>query len=264
MRYDVIEGPKGGRLLATVEGDHYEAADVPSSLESLAGQAFDTAEPGLTLGRVAETGRVAPVRPSKIVCVGRNFRQHAEELDNPVPAEPLIFLKPPSALIGDGDPIERPSQSEDIQHEAELAFVVGRRANRVSEDEAAGVVAAYTCANDVTARDLQSRDKTFTRGKGFDTFCPVGPGLVPAESFEPSASHISCRVEQTVRQQSGLDDFIFSVAQVVSYVSDIMTLEPGDLVLTGTPSGVGPLDAGDTVDVEVDGIGTLSNPVVDR
>ena len=206
----------------------------------------------------------APPEPTKIVCVGRNYRRHAEELGNAVPEEPLIFLKPPSALCQPGEPICLPPQSEEVHHEAELAVVIGRRASRIDAAEADDYIAGYTCANDVTARDLQRADKTFTRGKGFDTFCPVGPALVTPEAFDPADHTIECRVDGQQRQSSPLDDFIFPVPTVLAYISDIMTLEPGDLVLTGTPAGVGPIEAGQRVDVEIDGIGTLTNPVVDR
>jgi 2-keto-4-pentenoate hydratase/2-oxohepta-3-ene-1,7-dioic acid hydratase in catechol pathway len=205
-----------------------------------------------------------PPEPTKIVCVGRNYRRHAEELGNAVPEEPLIFLKPPSALCEPDEPIRLPPQSDEVHHEAELAVVIGRRASRIAEEEADEHIAGYTCANDVTARDLQRADKTFTRGKGFDTFCPVGPALVTPEQFDPADHTIECRVDGQLRQSSPLDDFIFSVPTILAYISDIMTLQPGDLVLTGTPAGVGPIEAGQQVDVEVDGIGTLSNPVVER
>lgn len=217
---------------------------------------------GAPLEGVTEKDALAPADPTKIVCVGRNYRAHAEELGNAIPEEPLIFLKPPSALIGPGQAIHLPDQSEEVHHEAELAMVVGRRAKSVSAQRAHEFVAGYTCANDVTARDIQRREDKFSRAKGFDTFCPVGPTMALASEFEPAQHHVTCRVNGRDRQHAGLDDFIFPPAEIIEFVSHIMTLQPGDLVLTGTPSGVGPVEAGDTVDIAVDGIGTLRNPVV--
>jgi 2-keto-4-pentenoate hydratase/2-oxohepta-3-ene-1,7-dioic acid hydratase in catechol pathway len=217
---------------------------------------------GEPLSGVTEKDALAPAEPTKIVCVGRNYRAHAEELGNAIPTEPLIFLKPPSALNGPGQAIHLPEQSEEVHHEAELAMVVGRRGKHVPAERAHEIVAGYTCANDVTARDIQRREDKFSRAKGFDTFCPVGPTMALAAEFEPAEHHITCRVNGRDRQHAGLDDFIFPPAEIIEFVSHIMTLQPGDLVLTGTPSGVGPIEAGDTVDVAVDGIGTLRNPVV--
>ena len=201
-------------------------------------------------------------RPSKIVCVGRNYAAHAKELGNEVPKQPLLFLKPPSALIGNGDAIILPAASSQVEHEAEIALVMGARLARGSEDDARRAIAGITCANDVTARDLQKTDVQFTRGKGFDTFCPVGPRVLPvAPDFDYAALTIECRVNGAVRQRGRAKDMVFSPSYLVSYISSIMTLEPGDLILTGTPEGVGRLAAGDVVDVEVAGVGVLRNPV---
>lgn len=197
--------------------------------------------------------------PTKIVCVGLNYQHHADEMNKEVPQEPLIFMKPPSALNRHGGIIELPPQSELVHHEGELVLVVGRRARKVGVDEATDYIGGYTCGNDVTARDIQRRENRYTRGKGFDTFAPVGPVMVPADEFDPGAHHIVTRVNGEVRQESSLDDFIFSIPQVVSFISHVMTLEPGDLIFTGTPSGVGPLVDGDIVEVEIDGIGVLRN-----
>lgn len=216
---------------------------------------------GTETDRLVPLGRatlLAPVAPSKIVCVGRNYRKHAEELGNEVPAEPLLFLKPPSALLAPDAPIELPDASERVEHEGELAVVVGTRLRDASPQEAAAAVFGLTCANDVTARDLQRRDVQFTRGKGFDTFCPVGPWV--ETDADPSDLRVRVRVGGELRQDGRTRDMIWPVPALLSFVSRIMTLEPGDLLLTGTPEGVGPLRDGDEVEVEVEGIGTLRNP----
>ena len=203
-----------------------------------------------------------PSRPSKILCVGRNYREHAKELGNDVPAEPLFFLKPPSALIGDGDAIVLPTHlSSLVHHEGELAVVIGSPLTRARSDaEALACVAGYTVANDVTARDLQKKDGQWTRGKGFDTFCPVLDVVVRVA--DPHALRIEVRVNGVVKQRSTTANMIFSVARILTDASQFMTLFPGDLVLTGTPEGVGPLVHGDVVEVEIEGIGVLKNPVV--
>ena len=203
--------------------------------------------------------RAAPVTPSKIVCVGRNYLAHARELGHEVPAEPLLFFKPPSSIIGDGDAIELPPQSERVDHEGELGVVIGKRATCVSEATALSHVFGYTCVNDVTARDLQKKDGQWARAKGFDTFCPVGPRIVT--KLDPQALRVRCRVGDVVRQEGETRDMIFPVARLIAYISAIMTLEPGDLIATGTPHGVGPLVHGDVVDVEIDGIGVLTSRV---
>ena len=203
------------------------------------------------------------VQPGKIVCVGRNYAEHAKELGNPMPKEPLIFLKPASAVIGDGEAIMLPLQSQRVEHEGEIAVVIGARLRRVSESEALKGVAGITCANDVTARDLQKTDGQWTRAKGFDTFCPVGPRVVPLTELGDLAKlEVQCRVNGQARQDGKASDMAFPIPMVLSYVSHIMTLEPGDLVLTGTPAGIGPLVAGDVVEVEISGVGVLRNPVV--
>lgn len=202
----------------------------------------------------------APVTPGKIVCVGRNYAAHAAELGNAVPEEPLIFLKPPSALIGPDEPVIYPAISERVDHEGELALVIGKRCRNLRPEEADDVIFGYTVANDVTARDLQRKDKQWTRGKGFDTFAPVGPWI--DTEFDPAGRQVRCLVNGEVRQEGDTDDFIFSIGQVLAFVTRFMTLEPGDLVLTGTPEGVGPVQPGDVMTVEVEGLGALSNPVV--
>jgi 2-keto-4-pentenoate hydratase/2-oxohepta-3-ene-1,7-dioic acid hydratase in catechol pathway len=218
-------------------------------------------DPRDTDERVPRSGArlLAPVTPSKIVCVGRNYRAHAAELGNDVPAEPLIFFKPPSSIIGPDDTIELPEASTHIDHEAELGVVIGSRCRRVSAEQALDYVFGYTCVNDVTARDLQKKDGQWSRAKGFDTFCPAGPFLVT--KLDPDAVGVRCRVGETLRQDGHTRDMIFSVRNLVAFISGIMTLEPGDLIATGTPHGVGPLAHDDVVHVEIDGIGALRNHV---
>ena len=201
-------------------------------------------------------------RPSKIVCVGRNYAKHAAELGNDVPAEPLIFLKPPSSLIPDGAPIVIPPGIGRVDFEGEIAVVIGERAHRVSADRAWQHVASILPLNDVTARDLQKSDGQWTRAKGFDTFCPVG-APAPRGQVDLEALAVTTRVNGKVRQHAPVSDMAFSIPEIVAHVSGIMTLEPGDIIATGTPEGIGPLMAGDVVEVEVAGVGRVSNPVVD-
>ena len=200
-----------------------------------------------------------PIVPGKIICVGRNYAAHAAEHEVEVPVLPLLFSKPPSAVIGPGEPILLPPQSQQIAHEAELAVVIGQRARWVSPEEAPGYILGYTAANDVTARDLQQPDGQWTRAKGFDTFCPLGPWI--DTHLDPSDLLVTCHVNGQLRQMASTRDMIFPVPQLLAFVSSIMTLEPGDVLLTGTPSGVGPLTAGDEVRVEIEGLGALTNPV---
>jgi 2-keto-4-pentenoate hydratase/2-oxohepta-3-ene-1,7-dioic acid hydratase in catechol pathway len=201
-------------------------------------------------------------RPGKIVCIGRNYREHAAELGNVVPDKPLLFLKPPSAVIGDGETIRLPEASRKVEHEAEIGVVIGARLCGADEAEARGAIAGVTCVNDVTARDLQKSDGQWTRAKGFDTFCPMGPRLLPVDaSFDLSTLEVSCRVNGVERQRGRASEMAFSIPVLLAYISRIMTLEPGDLVLTGTPAGVGPLVDGDVVEVEIPGVGVLHNPV---
>lgn len=204
-----------------------------------------------------------PVRPTKIVCVGRNYRDHAAELGNEVPREPLLFFKPPSALLPPGGTILRPKASERTDYEGEVGVVIGRRCHRLADDEdPRPYILGYTCVNDFTARDLQSKDGQWTRAKGFDTFCPVGP--LVADGLDPWAGmQVETRVNGEVRQSGNTRDFIFPLDAVLRYISQVMTLEAGDLIATGTPKGVGPVSAGDVIEVSVEGIGTLRNPVTD-
>ena len=200
-----------------------------------------------------------PVRPSKILCVGRNYAEHAAELGHDVPAEPLIFMKPPSSLIGSGEAIVLPAISERVDFEGELAVVIGRRCRNVAEADAMGVIGGYTILNDVTARDLQKKDGQWARAKGFDTFAPCGPRLVT--DLDPTDLAIKTLVNGELRQAGRTSQFIFSIPRVIAFISRAMTLEEGDVISTGTPSGVGPLKPGDTVEVWVEGIGSLINPV---
>jgi 2-keto-4-pentenoate hydratase/2-oxohepta-3-ene-1,7-dioic acid hydratase in catechol pathway len=200
-----------------------------------------------------------PVLPSKIVCVGRNYAAHAREHGADVPEIPLLFLKPPSSLLGHGGTILLPPQSQQVEHEAELAIVIGKRGRWIHPQEALQYVFGYTIANDVTARDLQRSDGQWTRAKGFDTFCVVGPWV--ETQFEHTDAMITCHVNSELRQMASTRDMVFGVTQLIAFASTIMTLEPGDLLLTGTPSGVSPLQPGDTVEVKIDGLGALRNPV---
>jgi 2-keto-4-pentenoate hydratase/2-oxohepta-3-ene-1,7-dioic acid hydratase in catechol pathway len=209
-------------------------------------------------------------RPQKIVCVGLNYRDHAEEQGADLPERPLLFAKWPNTLIGPGEPIVIPSIAERVDYEAELGVVIGAHARGVSVENALEAVAGYICANDVTARDLQHGDGQWTRGKSLDTFCPVGPALVPAaEIADPQALGIRAILNGEVMQDSTTANMVFGVAEIIAFVSQAITLDPGDLILTGTPAGVGVfrdppvlLQPGDEVTVEIDGVGTLTNPVV--
>lgn len=212
----------------------------------------------------SEAKLLAPVQPSKIVCIGRNYRAHAAEFGNDVPTEPLIFLKALSALLGPGETVLRPGISERVDYEAELGIVIGKKCHRLKPDQdVRPYILGYTCVNDVTARDLQMKDGQWSRAKGFDTFCPVGP-LVVTELDPWKGVGVETKVNGTVRQHGNTNDLIFAVDILIRHISQAMTLFPGDLIATGTPDGVGPVVAGDVMDVTVEGIGTLSNPVADE
>ena len=211
---------------------------------------------------LAELELLSLIRPTKIVCVGLNYLDHARELGLAAPPEPILFLKPPSSLIGAGESIVLPSSSEQVDYEAELALVIGRTARFVSESDAANHIFGYTCANDVTARDLQRKDGQWTRSKSFDTFCPVGP-WIETDPGDLESLTLRTMVNGEVRQEGNTASMIFPPQLLVSYISHIMTLLPGDLVLTGTPAGIGPIRAGDEVSVEIERVGFLLNPVID-
>lgn len=214
-----------------------------------------------TLG-ADEVRLLAPLSPGKIIGIGRNYAQHARELGNvPPEAEPLIFLKPPSSIIAAGDPILLPASSQRVDHEGELGVVIGNVARDLNdEDDPLRCVLGFSCVNDVTARDLQKKDVQFTRAKGFDTFCPFGPWI--ETELDPSRLKIETRVNGQIRQSGNTADMLFPVARLIRFLAGIMTLWPGDLIATGTPAGVGPLAGGDLVEVEIEGIGILKNPVV--
>jgi len=204
---------------------------------------------------------LSPILPSKVVCVGRNYAEHAAEMGGEVPAEPLIFLKPSTSVIGPGDVIRLTDLSDNVHHEAELGVVIGATgARRVTEANAMASVFGYTCGNDVTARDLQKKDVQFTRAKGFDSFCPIGPWI--DTEFDPSDAEVRCEVDGQVRQSGRTSQLIHSIPKIIAFISDVMTLLPGDVILTGTPAGVGPITAGQRVDVIIENLGTLPNPVV--
>lgn len=250
VRADTKDGPAWG---VVVGEDVLHLPDGP----------FRSLDPSDSLGSVDELSLHAPATPSKIVCVGRNYAAHAAEHGADVPAEPLLFFKPPSSVIAPGAEIVLPELSSRVEHECELALIIGRRCRAVPEELAWEQVLGVTCGNDVTARDLQRADSQWTRGKGFDTFCPIGPWIVTGlGEDEVGRLDISCKVNGELRQQANTAQMVFSPAFLIAYMSQVMTLEAGDVIMTGTPSGVGPLESGDIVEVSVSGVGTLSNPVV--
>jgi 2-keto-4-pentenoate hydratase/2-oxohepta-3-ene-1,7-dioic acid hydratase in catechol pathway len=218
------------------------------------GPPSDAATPGIRL--------LPPCAPTKIVCVGRNYLEHARELGNEPPSEPLIFMKPPSSLIASGDAIVYPTLSQRVDFEGELGIVIGDRAHKVSREDALDYILGYTIVNDVTARDLQKKDGQWTRGKGFDTFCAVGPLMVSKDEVDFTSMRVRTLVDGVVKQDGSVQDMIFPLDVIISYITAFMTLEPGDLIATGTPPGVGPLMPGSIVRVEINGIGVLENPVI--
>jgi len=236
----------GERLYARLAGDTLHVLAAPPWVS--------TSETGRRLPATG-TRRLAPVEPSKIIGIGRNYREHAKEMGAAVPTAPLMFLKAPSSLLDPEGVIELPPESAAVEHEAELGVVIGKRARRVPASEAMAHVLGYTAVGDITARDLQRADGQWARAKSFDTFCPVGPVLVGG--LDPAALDVQARVNGAVRQSGNTRDMIFGVADLVSYASAAMTLEPGDLIATGTPAGVGPLASGDTLEIEVGQIGVL-------
>ncbi|HMD16894.1 MAG TPA: fumarylacetoacetate hydrolase family protein [Terriglobales bacterium] len=215
---------------------------------------------------LAQASLLPPVQPSKIVCVGRNYREHAAELGNDVPLEPLLFFKPPSSLLPPGGTIIRPEVSARTDYEGELGVVIARRCHRLADSEdVRPYILGYTCVNDFTARDLQNKEPQWVRGKGFDTFCPVGPVVADGINIDPWAGvQVETRVNGEVRQSGNTKDFIFPLDVVIRYISQIMTLEPGDLIATGTPKGIAPVVAGDALEVSIAGIGQLRNLVADE
>ena len=204
---------------------------------------------------------MSDARPSKMVCIGLNYVKHAAELGAPLPEEPLIFFKPPSSLIGSGEPIVMPKASEQVDFEGEIGVRIGKQARNISATSAWEYVDGLMALNDVTARDLQNKDGQWSRAKGFDTFCPVG-SVVPLEQVDLSLLSVKTRVNGEIRQESGADDMVFDIPTLIEYVSHVMTLEAGDLIATGTPHGIGPLREGDEVEIEVGGVGSVVNPVI--
>ncbi len=229
----------------------------PEGIYSMEGSPFGEMKPGQLLGEVETLDLLPPVVPSKIVCIGINYRDHAEETGAKVPDEPVMFLKPLTTLIGPADPIRLPPQSTRVDYEGELAVVIGREVFCPDAVDARRSILGYTCANDVTARDLQRKDGQWTRGKGFNTFCPVGPYLNVDVDLGPR--NIETRLNGDVRQRSNFGELVFDVEYLVHFVAQVMTLYPGDIILTGTPSGIGPMSAGDQVEVEIEGFGVLKN-----
>lgn len=223
---------------------------------------FGELEPAGVAVELSEVKLLAPVIPTKIICVGKNYADHAAEMGGDVPAEPVIFLKPSTSVIGPGDSIVLPPQSNNVHHEVELAIVIGALCKNVDVDRAGEVILGYTIANDVTARDLQNSDGQWTRAKSFDTFCPLGPWI--ETELDETHVQLTCEVNGEVRQSGNTRDLVRTAHEMVAWISTVMTLIPGDVILTGTPAGVGPIVDGDTVTVSIEGIGSLSNPVISR
>lgn len=233
-----------------------------TKIEILKSHPFSELEPTGVVLELDAVKILSPVLPSKIVCVGKNYADHAKEMGGEVPAEPVIFIKPNTTIIGENDPIVVPPQSSNVHHEVELAVVISHLCKNVAVERAGEVILGYTIANDVTARDLQNVDGQWTRAKSFDTFCPLGPWI--ETELDPTNLDLTCEVNGEVKQSGNTQDLIRSAHEMVAWISNVMTLLPGDVILTGTPAGVGPIVNGDVVDVTIQGIGTLSNPVVAR
>jgi 2-keto-4-pentenoate hydratase/2-oxohepta-3-ene-1,7-dioic acid hydratase in catechol pathway len=247
------------RIDAEADDITYGAVE-PDGIRLFHGSPFFQWERSETVLPITQVKLLAPVIPTKIVAVGRNYVDHAAEMGADVPDTPVIFLKPPTSVIGPLASIRIPPESSEVHHEAELAAVIGRVTRNVAAEDVGPNILGYTAANDVTARDLQRRDGQWTRAKGFDTFCPLGPAI--DTEFDPSAgASITCSVNGEIRQEGTTADMVFGVAELVSFVSSVMTLLPGDVVLTGTPAGVGPIRPGDHVEVDVEGLGVLFNMV---
>jgi 2-keto-4-pentenoate hydratase/2-oxohepta-3-ene-1,7-dioic acid hydratase in catechol pathway len=238
-RYGILEG----ETIRTIDGSPYRGMKITNAYHHL-----------------AEVRLLAPCVPSKIVALGVNYRSHASEMDSRLPKEPLIFLKPPTAVIGPEDSIVYPESSHRVDYEGELAVVIGRRASRIQKEEASRCILGYSCFNDVTARDLQSLDKQWTRAKSFDTFAPIGPWI--ETELDPSSLSLRTVLNGEVKQDATTADLLFSVDVLVSFISHVMTLLPGDVIATGTSGGIGPMQPGDTVEITIEQIGTLRNHVV--
>ena len=246
--------------MQTDEGIRYGGVE-PEGIRIYDGTPFVAWQPTEVVVDFGKARLLAPVFPTKVVGVGSNYAMHLEEMGRQLPDSPTLFLKPSTAVIGPGRPIVLPALSREVHHEAELVVVIGKVARKVAVEDASSVVLGYTAGNDVTARDLQREDGQLTRAKGFDSFCPLGPAIEteydPLEDFS-----LECRVNGEIRQGASINDMIFGVAELISFATSVMTLLPGDVIMTGTPSGVGPIRHGDLVEVALEGVGTLSNPVV--
>ncbi len=243
----------------------YGLLENEDSVREISGSIYGQIETKNNTYSLAEVSLLSPCEPSKIVCVGLNYKAHIDEFKrdrSDIPEEPVLFLKPSTAVIGPDSNVELPDSSSQVDYEGELAVVIGKKARNVNIEEAGDVILGYTCANDVTARDLQRKDGQWTRGKGFDTFAPIGPWI--ATDINPENLRIQLYLNEELRQDSTTSNMIFPVLRLVSFISEIMTLLPGDIILTGTPEGVGQLKAGDNVRVEIEGIGTLKNTAVKR
>ena len=225
------------------------------------GEIFGELLPGRRVASLDEVTLLAPVAPSKVLAIGLNYAAHAAEANLPVPPFPILFFKPPSTIIGDGQPIVLPNDSDKIEYEAELGIVIGKRCRDVREGDEEGVILGYTCANDVSNRNVQmGRSGQWTEGKAFDTFCPLGPCI--ATGLDPGNLRVSARLNGATVQDSNTNDLIFDVKHLIRHLTAVMTLEPGDIIISGTPAGVGPLKAGDVIEIDIEGIGVLRNPVV--
>jgi 2-keto-4-pentenoate hydratase/2-oxohepta-3-ene-1,7-dioic acid hydratase in catechol pathway len=241
--FGVVDGAPGDEQITVVDGHPFGGVELTTLRFPL-----------------ADVRLLAPVLPSKVVGIGRNYADHAKEMGNEIPDEPVIFLKPSTSVVGPGDPVRYPMLTRELHHEAELAVVIGRLVREVPIQRAMEAVLGYTCGNDITARDLQRGDAQWTRAKGFDGFCPLGPWI--ETELDAGDVAVECRVNGRLRQSARTSDLLHGIAELVSYVSAVMTLLPGDVILTGTPAGVGPLEVGDTVTVDIEGIGELPNRVV--
>ena len=249
------------RVDAEADDITYGAVE-PDGIRLYHGSPFFQWERSETVLPITEVKLLSPVIPTKVIAIGKNYADHAAEMGSDVPTTPVLFMKPPTAVIGPLSPIRRPPESSNVHYEGELAAVMGKVTRNVSPDDALSHVLGYTAANDVTARDLQRSDGQWTRAKGFDTFLPLGPAI--DTEFDPAEPHsITTSVNGVIKQEGVTSDLVFGVAELISFISRVMTLLPGDVILTGTPAGVGPIVEGDRVEVEIEGIGVLLNPVVD-
>jgi 2-keto-4-pentenoate hydratase/2-oxohepta-3-ene-1,7-dioic acid hydratase in catechol pathway len=259
-----LDGAARYGLVESLAGSDHVTRILLTPPEDTDGAMADFPTKRMTAIALRDASLLPPLRPSKIVCVGRNYREHAAELGHDIPTEPLLFLKPPSSLLAPGQNIRRPGISERTDYEGELGVVIGKTCHKLApRQDVRPYILGYTCVNDFTARDLQNKDGQWTRAKGFDTFCPVGP-LVSDEIDPWAGVGVQTRVNGELRQDGNTRDFIFSLDVIIQHITAVMTLRPGDLIATGTPKGVGPVVAGDLIEVTVEGLATLTNPVVNE